>query len=49
MASIGLRDQDKLDGTSNFDVWKSKILLLLEKDKLKEYATTVVAIPTNQV
>lgn len=44
VASVGLRDQDRLDGASNFGIWKFKILLLLEH-RLKEYATYLVVIP----
>ena len=47
MASTGLRDQDKLDGTSNFGVWKAKISLLLEENGIKDYVTSVVPIPTD--
>lgn len=45
MALIGLRDQHKLDGASNFG-WKDIILLLLENG-FKEYATSVIVIPTD--
>ena len=45
MASASLRDQDRLDGASNFGVWKAKISLLLEENGIKDYTTSVVPIP----
>lgn len=47
MASVGLRDQDRLDGASDFGVWKAIISLLLEENGIKEYVTTVVTITTD--
>jgi len=49
MASTGLRDQDKLEGASNFGVWKAKISFLLKENCLKEYATSVVAISADPI
>ncbi|KAH9310347.1 hypothetical protein KI387_025382, partial [Taxus chinensis] len=40
-----LRDQDRLDGASNFGVWKGRLSLLLEDNAIKDYVTTVVTIP----
>ena len=48
MSLASLRDQDRLDGASNFDVWKAIISLLLEENDIKEYATSVIAVPTDQ-
>ena len=47
MASAGLRDQDRLDGASNFGVWEAKISLWLEENGIKDYVTSVVPIPTD--
>ena len=47
MASTGLRDQDRLDGASNFGVWKARLSLLLEENGIKDYATIDVAVPTD--
>ena len=47
MNSTGLRYQDILDNASNFGVKKAKISLLLEENGIKDYVTTVVAVPTN--
>ena len=45
MTSAGLRDQDRLDGASNFGVWKARICLLLEENGIKDYVTSVVVVP----
>lgn len=47
MGLARLRDQDKLDDSSNFGVSKAKIYLLLEENGLKEYVTSVIVVPTN--
>ena len=47
MASAGLRDQDRLDGASNFGVWKARLSLLLEENGIKDYATIGVVVPTD--
>ena len=47
MASPGLRDQDRLDGASNFGVWKARLSLLLEENGIKDYATIGVVVPTD--
>ena len=44
MASASLRDQNKLDGASNFGVWKARISLLLEVNGIKDYVTNVVVV-----
>lgn len=49
MKSTGLRDQDRLDGASNFGVWKARISLLLEENGIKEYFTIVVTVPTDPI
>ena len=49
MASAGLRDQDRLDGASNFGVWKAKISLLLEENGIKDYATSGIVVPKNAI
>jgi hypothetical protein len=40
-----LKIEDKLEGETNFQAWKVRILLLLEKNDLKEYVEDVVAYP----
>lgn len=45
MAVNGLRDQDRLDGASNFVIWKARILVVLDRHRIKDFALKVVAIP----
>ena len=40
-----MRDQDSLDVTSNFVVWKARLTLLLEENGIKDYVTTIVVVP----
>ena len=40
----GLRDQDKLDGASNFVIWKARILAVLDKNHIKDYALKIVVV-----
>ena len=49
MAVNGLRDQDRLDGASNFVVWKARILSILDKHRIKGFALRVMAIPIDPV
>ena len=42
-----MRDQDRLDGASNFGIWKARLSLLLEENGIKDYVTSVVAVPTD--
>jgi len=44
MVAISLRDQDRLDGDSNFGVWKAKMSFLLDEYGLKEYAKNVIVV-----
>jgi hypothetical protein len=37
----------RLEGATNFQAWKERILLLLEENDLKEYVEVVVASPTD--
>ena len=46
MASHGLRDQDRLDGASNYVIWKTRILVVEECD-LEAYVKRVVVVPAN--
>ena len=47
MAPHGLRDQDRLDGLSNFLVWKARILIFLEVYNLRNHAKQTLATPTD--
>ena len=45
MATIGLCDQDRLHGASNYVIWKARICFLLDDYGLKPYIDAVVAVP----
>ena len=47
MAPHGLRDLDRLDGLSNFSVWKARILIILEAYNLRDHAEQTLATPTD--
>lgn len=47
MASIGLRDQDRLDRDSNYVIWKARISCLLDEHDLKTYIVSVVVVPAD--
>jgi len=44
MVVNGMRDHDRLDGASNFLIWKTKILAVLDKNRIKDYALKVVDV-----
>ena len=41
-----MRDQDRLEGLSNFSVWKARILIVLEAYGLRDHANQTLAVPT---
>ena len=47
MAQYGLRDQDRLDGMSNYVIWKARILSVLDEYGIKDHAEKVLAVPTD--
>ena len=47
MASHGLRDQDRLEQVSNYVIWKTIILAVLEEHDLETYINSVVVVPAN--
>ena len=47
MAPHGLRDWDRLDGLSNFSVWKARILIVLEAYGLRDHTKQTLATPTD--
>ena len=47
MAPHGLRDQDRLDGLSNFSVWKERTLIVLEAYNLRDHVEQTLATPTD--
>ena len=49
MAVNGVRDQDRLDGASNFVVWKARILSVLDRNHLKHLALRTIAVPVDPI
>ena len=47
MVSHGLRDQDRLDGVSNFVIWRARILTVLDEYGIKDHAKNVLVVPTD--
>jgi len=47
LASTRLRDQDQLDGASNYVIWKARISCLLDEHDLKTYVNSVVVVPAD--
>ena len=47
MAPHGLRELDRLDGLSNFSVWKARILIVLEAYNFRDHAEQTLATPTD--
>jgi len=47
MALHRVRDQDRLDGASNFVVWKAKILSILERNHVNHFTLMTIAIPVD--
>jgi hypothetical protein len=45
-SSILVRAMDRLEGASNFNVWKLMIMNILQEDDLEQYVTTVMGEPT---
>jgi len=41
------RDHDRLDGASNFVIWKAKILEVYDKNRIKDYALKMVVVPVD--
>ena len=44
MALHEVRDQDRLDRASNFAIWKTRILSVLDRNCVKNFALKVIAI-----
>lgn len=49
MAANGVREQDKLDKASNFVVWRTKILSVLDRNHLKYFALNTIVILVDPV
>jgi hypothetical protein len=46
-SSISVRAKDKLEGATNFNMWKLRITNILQEHDLEQYVTTVVEEPMN--
>ena len=49
VSPISVRVKDRLEGASNFNVWKLRIKNILQEHDIEQYVTTVVEEPTNNV
>ena len=47
MMAASIRPEDKLDGSSNFNNWKTRLMAILEENDLDHYVTSVVEEPTS--
>lgn len=47
MGSHGLRDQDRLDGVSNFVIWRASILSVMDEYDTKNHSTIILAVPAD--
>lgn len=47
MVPYGLRDRDRLDGVSNFAIWKAKILIVLMEYGIRDHVKNFLVVPTN--
>jgi len=45
MSSISVRSEDRLEGASNFSVWKLRIMNVLQELELEQFVTTVMEEP----
>ena len=45
MASISIRPEDRLEGTSNFNTWKARVINILEEHDLDSFVTTMIEEP----
>ena len=46
MASISVRPEDRLEGTSNFNTWKARVFNILEEHDIDSFVTSVIEEPT---
>ena len=46
MTSISIRPENKLEGASNFNVWKARVLNILEEHDLDNFVFNTVEEPT---
>ena len=46
-SSILVRVEDRLEGASNFNVWKLRIMNILQEHDLEQYMSSVMEEPTS--
>ena len=46
MASISVKLEYRLEGTTNFNTWKARVINILEEHDLDSFVTTVIEEPT---
>jgi hypothetical protein len=46
-SSISVRVEDRLEGDSNFNVWKLRIMNILQEHDLEQFVTSVMKEPTS--
>jgi hypothetical protein len=46
MTSISVRPEDRLEGASNFNVWKARVLNILEEHDLDNFVINVIEEPS---
>ena len=46
MSSISVRPDDILEGASNFNVWKARVLNILEEHDLENFVFNTIEEPT---
>jgi hypothetical protein len=44
---ISVRAEDRLEGASNFNVWKLRIMNILQEHDLEQYVTSMMEEPTS--
>ena len=49
MATTGLGDQDRLEGSSNHIIRKARMSFLLDEHALKSYPENIEAEPTDEI
>jgi hypothetical protein len=48
-SSISVRPEYRLEGASNFNVWKLRVLNILQELELDHFITTIIEEPTSNV
>lgn len=47
-SSISVKAEDKLEGASKFNVWKLRVMNILQEHELDQFVTSVVEEPTSR-